>query len=144
MKPSDLIKSMPPIPAQSRLAVQARLLHLLSTLSQILLMIALFVIWKVYHVPFGKAFERCFVAGVSIYVTLGVIASVLLTVARVQPVHFMLRQLLGVVSVLIFGALHYVYGFGILKSAAAWALIYSGARILVARMESKALQRFRA
>jgi hypothetical protein len=143
MKPSDLMNALPPVPAQSRLAVHTRLLSLLSTVSQVLLMVALFVMWKVYHVPFGKAFERCFVAGVSIYVTLGVVAAILLTVARVQPVHFLLRQLLGVVSVLIFGALHYVFGYGILKSAAAWALIYFAARILVARMEARALHRFR-
>ena len=119
------------------------MLHLLSTVAQIALMIALVVMWKHYNVPFARAFERCFVAGVSIYVLLGAVASVLLTIARVQPVHFMLRQLLGVVSVVIFGALHYVYGFGILKSAAAWALIYTAARILVSRIEAKAVQRFR-
>jgi hypothetical protein len=79
--------------------------------------------WKQLKMPFTQAFEKCFVGGVLIYVILGTAASILTSLARLQPVHMLLRQLLGIVSVLVFGALHYVYGLGILKSAAAWAVI---------------------
>lgn len=134
---------LPPAP-RNRFAAQARFLKALSGFAQIVLMVALFVMWKQYGIPFGAAFERCFVAGLLIYIVLGAASSVLLTLARLQPVHFLLRQLLGVVSVLIFGALHYVYGLGILQSAVAWAAIYFAARLLVSRIESRAMQRFRS
>lgn len=143
MDPPKLFSRLPATPAGERLAVQARILRAISAASQIVLMAALLVMWKQYNVPFTKAFERCFVAGVVVYVTLGVAASVLLSLARLQPIHMLLRQLMGTVSLVIFGALHYLYGLGILKSAAAWAAIYAASRLLVARIESRAMQRFR-
>jgi hypothetical protein len=142
MNPSELERRLPPVPAQQRFAVQARLLKLISGMSQIALMVALFVMWKQFNIPFAKAFERCFVAGVLVYVTLGTIASVMLSLARVQPIQMLLRRVMGIVSVLIFGALHYVYHLGIVQSAGAWAAIYAGSRILLARIESRAVQRF--
>jgi hypothetical protein len=66
----------------------------------------------------------------------------LLTIARVQPVQILLRQLLGLVSLIIFAALHYVYGLGIIQSAVAWVLIYFGARLLVFRIESRTARHF--
>jgi hypothetical protein len=132
----------PPFP-QARFAAQARLIKTLSAIAQIGLMIALFVMWKHYGVPFGKAFEWCFVAGVTIYVALGTVASVLMTLARVHPVEMLLRQILGIVSFAIFAALHWVYGLGIMQSAGTWAAIYFGARLLVSRIERRAMQRFR-
>src|SRR5947209_7397491 len=131
-------------PLVHRLATRARLLMGLSGLTQVGLMVALFVMWKQYRVPFATAFERCFVAGVLVYVTLGVIASILLTAAKLQPMQLLLRQLLGVVSLLIFGAMHYVYKMGIFQSAVAWLGIYLAARILVWKLESRAIRRFRA
>src|SRR5215472_13342641 len=122
-----------PAPPAGRLVAIAKLLRGVTVFSQIGLMVALFLMWKQYKMPFVQAFERCFVAGITIYVVLGTISSVLLTIARIQPIHFLLRQLLGVVSVVIFGALHYVYKLGILQSAGTWALIYFGARLLVSR-----------
>ena len=129
---------------QRRFATQARLLRGLLAFSQIGLMIALFVMWKQYGIPFKTAFERCFVTGVLIYVILGTIAAVLATLARLQPMQLLLRHLTGAVSLVIFGALHYVYGMGILQSAGAWMLIYGGARILTSKIERHAMQRFRA
>jgi hypothetical protein len=134
----------PPAPPAGRLVAIARLLRGITVFSQIALMFALFLMWKQFQVPFVKAFERCFVAGITIYVVLGTISSVLLTIARIQPIHFLLRQLFGVVSVVIFAALHYVYKLGILQSAGAWALIYFGARLLVWRIESRASRHFTA
>ena len=49
---------LPKVPAAQRFASQARLLRRLSGLTQIGLMVALFVMWKQYHVPFAKAFEQ--------------------------------------------------------------------------------------
>lgn len=143
MDPAILASSIAPSPAQQRLAVQARLLRTLSLLSQIGLMATLFLLWKQFNWPFSKAFEKCFVGGVLVYIVLGSIASILMTMARLQPFHMLLRQFLGIVSLVIFGALHYVYGMSILKSAAAWLLIYAASRILVLRIEKRAMSRFR-
>lgn len=118
--------------------MQSRLLRGLSLVSQIVLMLALLVMWKQFKMPFSRAFERCFVCGVVIYVTLGTATSILLTVARLQPVHVLLRQLVGIISVLIFCALRYVYGMGILKAAVTWLVIYIASRILVHRIENRA------
>jgi hypothetical protein len=142
MNLNDVEKKLPPAPAQQRFALQARILQSISALSQIALMVALFVMWKQFNVPFARAFERCFMAGVLVYVTLGTIASILLSMARLQPFQMLLRRVIGIVSVLIFGALHYVYHLGILQSAGAWVAIYAASRILVAKIESRAMQRF--
>ena len=132
-----------PSPIRQRFATQAKLLRSLLAFSQIGLMVALFVMWKHYNIPFGTAFERCFVAGVLAHVILGTTAAILATLARLQPMQLLLRHLTGAVSVIIFGALHYVYGMGILQSAAAWVAIYGAARILVSKIERRAMQRFR-
>jgi len=136
-------QDLPPAAASQRLTAHARLLGGISGFAQIGLMIVLFVMWKQFHVPFSTAFERCFIAGVLIYVTLGIIASAMLTLARLQPLALLLRHLVSVVSLLIFMALHYVYKLGIFQSVVAWIVIYIGARILVSRIESRAMQRFR-
>lgn len=138
MEPSSLNEILPRVPAAQRFARLARLVRGLSGLTQIGLMVALLVMWKQFHIPFVTAFERCFVAGVIVYVTLGTIASILMSLARIQPLQMLLRQLAAVVSFLIFGALHYIYRMGIFQSAGAWALIYVGARVLVGRIESRA------
>ena len=143
MDTSRLQEDLPQTPLAQRPATKARLVRGLSGLTQIGLMVALFVMWKQFGVPFATAFERCFVAGVLVYVTLGTIASILLTLARLQPMQLLLRQLVGVVSLLIFGALHYVYKMGIFQSAVAWLAIYVAARVLVRKIESRAMQRFR-
>jgi hypothetical protein len=140
MNLDDVEKTLPPAPAQQRFALQARVLQSIS--AQIALMVALFVMWKQFNVPFARAFERCFVAGVLVYVTLGTIASILLSMARLQPFQMLLRRVMGIVSVLIFGALHYVYHLGILQSAGAWVAIYAASRVLLAKIESRAKQRF--
>lgn len=133
-----------PSPMQRRFATQARILRSLLGFSQVALMVALFVMWKHYNMPFGTAFERCFVAGVLAYVVLGTAAAILATLARLQPMQLLLRHLTGAVSLVIFGALHYVYGLGILQSAGAWVLLYGAARVLVGKIERRAIQRFRA
>ncbi|HEX4793388.1 MAG TPA: hypothetical protein VH370_06330 [Humisphaera sp.] len=127
----------------SRMAAHARLVRALSGVTQIGLMIALFVMWKQMGIPFKTAFERCFVAGVLVYVALGTVASILATIARVQPIQLLLRHILGAISLLIFGALHFVYHMGILQSAVGWVIIYGAARMLVRRIEARAMARFR-
>lgn len=143
MDTSKFQQDLPQTPAGQRLATQARLLRAVSGFIQIGLMAALLIMWKRYGVPFAVAFERCFVAGVLVYVTLGTAASILLTLARLQPIQLLLRQLLAVVSILIFGALHYVYKMGIFQSAGAWAILYLAARVLVGKIESRAMSRIR-
>jgi len=144
MSLSDSEQQPPPTPANQWFARQARILQGISATSQVALTVALFVMWKQFDVPFTKAFERCFTAGVLVYTTLGTISSILLSVARLQPLQLLLRRVMGIVSVLIFGALHYVYHLGILQSAGAWAAIYAASRVMVARIESKAMARFQA
>jgi hypothetical protein len=134
----------PSAPPTGRLIAIAKLLRMVTVFSQIVLMVALFLMWKQYKMPFVQAFEWCFIAGVTIYVVLGTISSVLLTVARIQPVQFLLRQLFALVSLAIFAALHYVYKLGILQSAVAWAFIYFAARLLVSRIQSRAARHFPA
>lgn len=141
MTPSGFADSLAQARAR-KLAIQARWLRALSMICQIGLMAALLVMWKQFKMPFAQAFEKCFVGGVLIYVVLGTAASILMSLARLQPVHMLLRQLLGIVSLLVFGALHYAYGLGIMKSAAAWVVIYVAARILVRRIENRAMRRF--
>ena len=143
MGPAELRRALPAAPAARRFARLARVLYGIRGFTQIALMAALFVMWKQYHVPFVRAFERCFVAGVLAHVTLGIAASILMSLARLQPLQMLLRHLLGVASIVIFGALHYVYRMGILQSAGVWAVIYVAARILVGRIESRAMSRFR-
>lgn len=142
MNAPKLVNMLADVPAQQRLAMQSRLLRGMSILSQIVLMVALLVLWKQFKMPFSKAFERCFVCGIVIYVALGTAASILLTIARLQPIHILLRQVVGIVSVLIFCALRYVYGLGVVKSVIAWLVIYIAARVLVRRIENRAMQRF--
>ena len=144
MDTSKFQRDLPQAPAGQRLVTQARLLRAISGFIQIGLMAALLIMWKQYGVPFATAFERCFVTGVLVYVMLGTAASILLTLARLQPMQLLLRQLLAVVSILIFGALHYVYRMGIFQSAVAWAILYLATRVLVGKIESRAMSRFRA
>lgn len=99
----------------SRSAVIARFLRALTVFSPVALMLALFLMWKQYQMPFGKAFEICFVAGLTIYIVLGTISSLLLTVARLQPPQVLLRHLLALVSLGIFAALRYIHGLGIIN-----------------------------
>jgi hypothetical protein len=143
MDTSKLSDALPRVPATQRFVRLARLVRGLSGLTQVGLMLALLVMWKQYHVPFVTAFERCFVAGVIVYVTLGTVASILMSLARIQPIQMLMRQVVAVASFLIFGALHYIYHMGIFQSVGAWALIYFGARVLVGRIESRATRRFR-
>ena len=126
----------------SRSAVIARFLRALTVFSPVALMLALFLMWKQYQMPFATAFEICFVAGLTIYVVLGTISSMLLTVARLQPPQVLLRHLLALVSLGIFAALRYIHGLGIIKSVIAWAIIYFGVRLLVGRVESRAARHF--
>jgi hypothetical protein len=137
-------QDLPQPPASQRLATQARLLRGLSGFAQIGLMAALLIMWKQFGVPLATAFGRCFIAGVLVYVTLGTIASILLTLARLQPFELLLRQLLAVFSLLVFFALHYLYKMGIFQAAITWAVIYIAARLLVRKIESRAIGRFRA
>src|SRR5437016_2690784 len=93
-QPQDAVAEATPT---SRMAAHARLLRAISGVTQIGLMVALFVMWKQMGIPFKTAFERCFVAGVLVYVALGTVASILATIARVQPIQLLLRHVLGAI-----------------------------------------------
>ena len=144
MNLSDIQNQLPPVPPQQKAATYARLLQGISGFTQVGLMVALFVLWKQFQWPFWKAFEWCFVAGLLVYVTLGTIISIMMSVARMQPLQMLLRRVMGIVSLLIFGALHYVYKMDIIPSAGTWVAIYAGSRLLLTKIETAAMQRFQA
>ena len=144
MDVSRIQQDLSSVPSSQRVAAHAKLLRGLSGFAQIGLMVALFVMWKQFRMPFATAFTRCFIAGVLVYVTLGMIASLMLTLARLQPLQLLLRHLVGVISLLIFLALHYVYHLGIFQSVVAWVVIYVATRILVSRIEARAMRGFSA
>ena len=141
MTPSTEPESKSALPI-SRSAAIARFLRALTVFFPVALMLALFLMWKQYQMPFGKAFEICFVVGLTIYIVLGTISSMLLTIARLQPPQILLRQLLALLSLGIFAALRYIHGLGIIQSVIAWMIIYFGARLLVWRVQSRAARHF--
>lgn len=138
MRLNQVLASVPPELANDRRVVQARFLHGLTGFAQLGLAVALFVLWHYYHVPFWTAAERCFTVGVAIYLAIGAIAGILLTLAGVQPVAVVLKYLGNIVAIGIFGVLHYIEGLSFGKSFVIWAVVWITARVLVSRMERRA------
>ena len=138
MRWNRVLAAVPPELENHRRVVQARFLHGLSGVAQIGIAVALFVMWHYYHVPFWTAAERCFEAGVAVYLAIGAVTSVLLTLARVQPLAVALRYLSNIVAIVIFGVLHFVEGLSFGKSFAIWAVVWVTSRVLVGRMERRA------
>lgn len=133
-----VLASVPPELSNHRRVVQARFLHGLTGFAQIVLAVVLFVMWRYYHVPFWTAAERCFTVGVGIYLAIGAVAGILLTVVRVQPVAVILRYLGNIVAIGIFAVLHYLQGLSFGKSFVIWAIVWITSRVLVGRMERRA------
>jgi hypothetical protein len=133
-----VLSSVPPELASHPRVMQARFLHGLTGVAQLALAAALFVMWHYYHVPFWTAAERCFTIGVGVYIAIGAIAGILLTLARVQPMAVILRYLSNIVAIGIFGVLHYVEGLSFAKSFGIWAAVWITSRVLVGRMERRA------
>lgn len=138
MRLNQVLASVPPELANDRRVLQAQILHGLTGFAQLGLAVALFVMWRVYHVPFWTAAERCFAVGVTIYLVVGAVAAILLTLARVQPIAVMMKYLSGVVSVGIFAFLHYFQHLTFGKSFLIWAVVWITTRVLVARVERRA------
>ena len=133
-----VLGAVPPELANDRRVVQARFLHGLTGFAQLGLAVALMVMWHYYHVPFWTAAERCFTVGVAIYLAVGAVAGILLTLARVQPMAVVLKYLSNLVAIGIFGVLHYIEGLSFGKSFAIWAVVWITSRVLVGRMEKRA------
>jgi hypothetical protein len=117
----------------------AKALRVLASLSQIVAMGALYVLWKQMGVPFWTAFERCFVGGVAAYTGLLTASSFLRTIARVQPVQLLVAHLSRLVSLGVFAALRYVQGLTLFQSLGAWLAVYIGSHILSKRIERHAM-----
>ena len=138
---------MPPPLRDARAAARvrhARMLHALAAGSQAVVMLAMFLLWRVYRVPFWTAAERCFTAGLGVYTALVLAAAVLLALARVQPLALAARYSLRLASVGVYAASRYWYDLGFLKSAGIWAALYVVSAVLVRRMERGALERLGA
>src|SRR5689334_15132268 len=99
MRLNRVLASVPPELENDRRVVQARFLHGLTAFAQLALAVALFVMWRYYHVPFWTAAERCFKVGVGIYLAIGLVASVLLTLARAQPLAVVVRYLSNLIAI---------------------------------------------
>ena len=127
-----------------RRAGQARAVRAMAGVSQVLVLVALYVLWKQFQVPFWTAVEWCLVAGVLVYTTLMVVSAVLLALARMQPTAFVVAHLSRLAMVGIYAALRYIHGMGFIQSAATLAVLYVVSSLLVRRIERRARRRLMA
>jgi hypothetical protein len=127
-------------PADARRVAQARLIRGMAGVSQALCLVALYVLWKPFHVPFWTAVEWCVVSGVAVYTVLGAIATVLLVWARLEPFALLAFHATRIASVGVFAALRYVQGLGLIRSA----LVFSGMYLVAAMMVRRIEKRFRS
>jgi hypothetical protein len=123
---------------------QARTVRALAGISQVLVLVALYVLWKHLQVPFWTAVEWCFVVGVLVYTILMIVAAILLALARMQPTAFVVAHLGRLATVGVYAALRYVHGLGFVQSAATLAVLYVVAGLLVRRIERRARRRWLA
>ena len=103
-------------------------------------MLAMFVLWRHYGVPFWTAAEWCFTVGLGVYTSLVLVAAVLLALAHVQPVALATRYFLRLASVAVYAGSRYGYDLGFLKSVSIWAALYVVSALLVRRMERRAVE----
>lgn len=137
--PPDVRPTPQPDSARMR---QARLLRGLAPASQVVVMVALFVLWKQWNWPFGKALEACLVAGVAVYTLLIGAALLLMVLARVRPATLLAAPALRLVCVAIYAVMRWVKGAGIFQSAGVLLVLYFAAWVLVRRIEARARRRF--
>ncbi len=128
--------SEPPV-SPSRAVGFADALRTLSSATQPVVMAALFVLWRLFHLPFWSAAEYCFTAGLFLYVLLRSVAAVLLSIARVQATGLLMKPFSRMVAVGIFAALRYLYGLGLIKSLAVLGVLYIISAYLTARVRRR-------
>ncbi len=112
----------------------------MASVSQIAVMIAVFVLWK--QIGFWDALERCLVVGVIIYIVLFGAAAIVLVVSRLEPVALLVGPFTRLVSVIIYATLRYVQHVGLIKSIAIVCLLNITAWFMVRRIERHARRRF--
>src|SRR3954467_5571948 len=98
-----------PVTTNERGVALAGIFRIAAIASQPVVMIALLVLWKHFHVSFWTAVEWCLVAGIGASTALAACASILLTLARIQPVALLLSHVTRFVSVVVFAFLRYVH-----------------------------------
>jgi hypothetical protein len=126
-----------PSPLAAHRAAQARMLRSMAAGSQVLVMVALYVLWEHRGVPFWTAVEWCAVAGVAAYTFFATAAALLMAVAGLQPVSLFIAHLTRLASVGIFAALRYVHGLGLIRSVLTWLVIYLVANLIVRHIERR-------
>jgi hypothetical protein len=129
-----------PSRSQQRHIHQAKVLRAMASVSQIAVMIAVFVLWK--QIGFWDALERCLVVGVIIYIVLFGAAAIVLVVSRLEPVALLVGPFTRLVSVIIYATLRYVQHVGLIKSIAIVCLLNITAWFMVRRIERHARRRF--
>jgi len=129
-------------PSQRRHIHQASVLRGIASASQIVLMIALFVLWKQLNLGFWGSLELCFVIGVTIYMVLFGAAAILLVASRLEPPALLVGPAIRLVSVVIYASLRYGQHVHWFKSLLILCVLYVAAWIMVRRIERHARRRF--
>lgn len=114
----------------------------MASASQIVVMIALFVLWKPPYRGFWSALELCFVIGVTIYMVLFGAAAILLVVSRLEPPALLVGPAIRLVSLIIYASLRYGQNVHWFKSILILFILYVTAWVMVRRIERHARRRF--
>jgi hypothetical protein len=128
--------------SQRRHIHQARVLRGMASASQVVVMIALFVLWKERGMGFWQSLEVCLVIGVAIYLVLFGIAAIILVVSGLEPVALLVGPAIRVVSLVIYATLRFGQNVHWFKSLLILFVLYVAAWIMVRRIERHARRRF--
>jgi hypothetical protein len=129
-------------PSQRRHIHQAKVLRGMASASQVVVMIALFVLWRERGMSFRESLEICLVLGVAIYMVLFGIAAVILVVSRLEPVALLVGPAIRLVSLVIYATLRFGQNVHWFTSILILFVLYVGAWIMVRRIERHARRRF--
>jgi len=129
-------------PSQRRHVHQAKVLRGMASTAQIVVMIALFVLWKECGIGFWDSLQLCLVIGVGIYLVLFGAAAIVLVVSGLEPVALLVGPVIRVVSLVIYATLRYGQNDRSFKSLMIVFVLYIVAWFMVRRIERHARRRF--
>ncbi len=128
--------------SQRRHIHQAKVLRGMASASQVVVMLALFVLWKECGLGFWASIQLCLVIGVGIYLLLFGAAAIILVVSGLEPVALLVGPVIRLVSLIIFATLRYGQKVHWLKSLMIVIVLYVVAWLMVRRIERHARRRF--
>jgi len=114
----------------------------MASAAQIVVMVALFVLWRERGMGFLKAFETCLVIGVALYLVLFGAAAIILVVSRLEPVALLVGPAIRLVSLIIYATLRFGQNVHWFKSLLILFVLYVVAWFMVRRIERHARRRF--